>query len=262
MIFVPVSKVSWASIRLVQSSRLIRHRFIRSVWTFRWSSSRTHTICCECTNTSRRRSQVIALVEERDRRLTLESWSWNSNLGCKPHRNKRLGTSFVNRSNPTCRQRCWRVLWRRVRLTQVQLFIQSERLFLFFGNNHWYIQALGNSRNTFNTGKTVRWFEKNSPGFQTSLSKLMNRVHFPNRIHSRQRKWLFPHSTEATCISRRGWVYLLAKASRFRLTPAAMRRRTVNCDCNCNCSCSGERELNANATAIWNAYNKQALLLL
>jgi hypothetical protein len=98
-----------------------------------------------------------------DRDRPLESWSWNSNLGCKPHRNKRLGTSFVNETDRMQGNGAEESFWRRVsgKADPVQLFIQSERLFLFFGN-HWYIQALGNSRNTFNTGKTVRGFEKKS----------------------------------------------------------------------------------------------------
>jgi hypothetical protein len=67
----------------------------------------------------------------------------------------------------------------RVRLTQVQLFIQSELDF-------FSLEIITDiSRPLVIQGTRSipedRGFEKNSPGFQTSLSILMNRVHFPQQ---------------------------------------------------------------------------------
>jgi hypothetical protein len=63
--------------------------------------------------------------------------------------------------------------------------IYTVRTCFFLEIINRYIQALGNSRNTFNTGKTVRGLRENSPA-PNQFVKIMNRVHFRNRTKTKE----------------------------------------------------------------------------
>jgi hypothetical protein len=152
--------------------------------------------------------------------------------------------------------------WRRVSggLTRFSYLYSQNLTVSLLGNNHWYIQAL-NSRNTFNTGRPYAGLRKNSPGFQTSLSILMNRVHFLQDTLKTKEVWL-SHSTER-------YVYITtrlslppAKASTWfpigLSSDATKRLWIVNCDCIVTVAEKGNE---CECTARY-AYNKQALLLL
>jgi hypothetical protein len=125
-------------------------------------------------------------------------------------------------------------------------------LFLFFGNNHWYIQALVIQGTRSIPEDRTRVWEKFS-WLPNQFVNINEQSSLPATGYTQDKgSMIFSHSTEATCISRRGWVYLLAKASTwFPIDSAAMRRSDwVNCDCNCKL----QRERESNATAILDWY--------